>query len=46
MGKREAGASWKIGEEIVGEVKEFNYMGLWFDRKLRCNVQLEKMAKE
>ena len=29
MGKREAGVSWKIGEEIVEELK---YLGLWVDR--------------
>ena len=37
--------SWKIGEEIVEEVEEFKYLGLWVDRKLRGNVQLEKMLK-
>ena len=46
MGKREAGVSWKIGEEIVEEVEEFKYLGVWVDRKLCGNVQLEKMAKK
>ena len=34
VGKREGGMSWKIGEEIMEEVEEFNYLGVWFDRKL------------
>ena len=34
MGKREAGVSWKIGEEIVEKVEEFKYLGVWVDRKL------------
>ena len=38
--------SWKIGEEIVEEVEEFKYLGVWVDRKLRGNVQLEKMEKK
>ena len=46
VGKREAGVSWEIGEEIVEEVEEFKYLGVWVDRKLRSNVQLEEMAKE
>ena len=28
VGKREAGVSWKIGEEIVEEVEEFKYLGV------------------
>ena len=43
--KSAAGVSWKIGEEIMEEVEEFKYLGVWVDRKLRGNVQLEKMAK-
>ena len=27
------------------EVEEFKYLGVWVDRKLCGNVQLEKMAK-
>ena len=34
VGKRESGMSWKIGEEIMEEVEEFKYLGVWFDRKL------------
>ena len=28
------------------EVEEFKYLGVWVDRKLRGNVQLQKMAKK
>ena len=31
--KREAGVSWKIGEEMK-VVEEFKYLGVWVDRKL------------
>ena len=40
--KSEAGVSWKIGEEIVEEVEEFKYLGVWVDRKPRGNVQLRR----
>ena len=30
--------SWKIGDEIMMEVEEFKYLGVWFDRKLRGSV--------
>ena len=33
--------SWKIGDEIMEEVEEFKYLGVWFDRKLRGNFYLE-----
>ena len=46
VGKREDGMSWKIGEEIMEEVEEFKYFGVWFDRKLRSDVHLEKMANK
>ena len=29
----------------MDEVEEFKYLGVWVDRKLRGNVQLEKMVK-
>ena len=45
VGKWEGETSWKIGEEIMEDV-EFKYMGVWFDRKLRGNVLLEKMANK
>ena len=35
--EREAGVSWKIGEEIVKALDEFKYFGVWVDRKLRVN---------
>ena len=45
VGKREAGVSGKIGEEIVEEIEEFKYLRVWVDRKLRGNVQLEMPKK-
>ena len=30
LGMREGGTSWKIGEEIMEEVEEFKYLGVWF----------------
>ena len=44
VGKMEARVSWKIGEEIVEEVKEFKYLEVGVGRKLRSHVQLEKMT--
>ena len=46
VGKREGGTSWKIGEEAIEEAEEFKYLGVWFDRKLRGNVHLEKIVKK
>ena len=46
VGEKEARVSWKIGEEIVEEVEEFREIAVWVDKKLRGNVQLEKMAKK
>ena len=46
VGKREGGTSWKIDEEIMEEVEELKYLGVWFYRKLRGNVHLEKMANK
>ena len=46
VGKREGGTSWKIGEEITEEVEEFKVLGVWFGRKLRGSVHLEKMANK
>ena len=36
VGKREAGVSWKIGEETVEMVEVFKYLGVWVDRS--CEV--------
>ena len=44
VGKREAGVSGKIGEKIVEEVEKYMYLGVWVDKMLRGNIQLEKMA--
>ena len=46
VGKREGGTSWKIGWEIMEEVEEFKYLGVWFDRKQRGNVHSEKMVNK
>ena len=46
VGKREGGISCKIVEEIMEEVEEFKYLGVWFDRKLRGNFHLEKMGNK
>ena len=35
VGKRKGRMIWKIGEEIMEEVEEFKYLGVWLDRKLR-----------
>ena len=43
--KREGGTSWKI-DEVMEKVEEFKYLSVWFDRKLRGNVHLEKMANK
>ena len=37
--------SWKIGDNIMEEVEAFKYLGVWVDRKLRGNVQLEDGKK-
>ncbi len=46
VGKKERGVSWKIGEEIVEELEEFKYLGVWVDRMLRGNVRLGRWQKE
>ena len=46
VGKREGGMSWKIGEEIMEEVKEFKYLGVWFDKKLLGNPHLVKIENK
>ena len=45
VGKKEGGTSWKI-DEIMEEVEEFKYLGVWFDRKLRGNVHFDNMANK
>ena len=34
VGKREAGVSRMIGEEILEEVEKFMYLGVWGDKML------------
>ena len=38
--------SWRINGEELEEVKAFKYLGVWFDRGMRGNVQLEKMKEK
>ena len=44
--KKKGGTSWKIGEEVMEEVEEFKYLGVWFDSKLCGDVHLEKMENK
>ena len=47
VGKKVGGKSWTIGEEIMEEVEELiNYLGVWFEWKLRGNIHFEKMANK
>ena len=38
--------NWRISGEEMEEVKAFKYLGVWFDRGMRGNVQLEKMKEK
>ena len=46
IGKREGEKIWKIDEETMEELEEFKYLGVWFNKKLRGNVHLEKMLNK
>ena len=35
-----------IGDEEMEEVDSFKYLGVWFDQRMRGNVQLEKMVEQ
>ena len=45
VGTSSGGSSWRINGQEMEEVKVFKYLGLWFDRGMRGNVQVEKMAE-
>ena len=45
VGKKNSGEKWRIGDEEMEEVDSFKYLGVWFDQRMRGNVQLEKMNK-
>ena len=36
----------RIGDEEMEEVESFKYLGVWFDQRMRGNVQLEKMVEQ
>ena len=46
VGKKNSGGKWKIGDEEMEEVESFKYLGVWFDQRMRGNVQLEKMVEQ
>ena len=46
VGKKNSGEKWKIGDEEMEEVESFKYWGVWFDQRMRGNVQLEKMVEQ
>ena len=46
VGTSSGGSSWRINGQEMEEVKVFKYLGLWFDRGMRGNEQVEKMAEK
>ena len=38
--------SWTIRGEQMEEVIAFKYLGVWLDRKMRGNVQMERMREK
>ena len=40
------GESWSISGEVMEEVEAFKYLGVWLDRKMRGNVQLERVREK
>ena len=38
--------SWAISGEQMEEVVAFKYLGVWLDRKMRGNVQMERMREK
>ena len=45
-GKKNSDEKWKIGDEEMEEVESFKYLGVWFDQRMKGNVQLEKMVEQ
>ena len=43
---RSGGESWSISREAMEEVEAFKYLGIWLDRKMRGNVQMERMREK
>ena len=46
VGATSGSERWRINGEEMEEVKAFKYLGVWFDRSMRGNVQLEKMKQK
>ncbi len=46
IGKKSEGESWTINANPVEEVESFKYLGVWFNRQLRGNIQLRKMVEK
>ena len=46
VGATSGSERWRIRGEEMEEVKAFKYLGVWFDRGMRGNVQLEKMKEK
>ena len=40
------GESWSINGEVMEEVEAFKYLGVWLDRKMKGNVQFERMREK
>ena len=40
------GESWSINGEVMEEVEAFKYLGFWLDRKMKGNVQFERMREK
>ena len=36
----------KVGNEILENVTEFKYLGVWFDKYLRWDTHIDKTAKK
>ena len=46
VGATRGGRIWTISGEEMEEVKAFKCLGVWFDRSMGGNVQLEKMKEK
>ena len=46
VGATSGSERWRVSGEEMEEVKAFKYLGVWFDRGMRGNVQLEKMKEK
>ncbi len=46
VGTTISGKSWTICGEEMEEVEVFKYLGLWMDKRMRGNVQMEKIREK